>query len=373
MIFFTLHKEGKIGYKLLSPADLGLSDKSHQTHIGLFDDVLTFLANNAECDAMLIYNNTVIDDLSLAFDRIENPNHTFRSPKIRMGGKGLVTVVAAIRDIVKKNGGLKDKWYLIWFGLENELPVFFLFNEKSQAFEDVKKIGLDLGARNEKGRITEKDSIFKKLVSYLQGVVNKTNLDYFEKLEVAAQSGNENKKIRTYDFLKAKEISEKIGREGEEIINQYFEICKSKGIISSFTWYNKDKESGCQYDFHIELPNGNVVYLDVKTTSYLFSQKIIFSDSEIDFACKGETQCSYNIYRVYRNNLGEFCLRICQNPSSLFSEIEKAVADFTNELKKVADLETAKISILPSSKELSFDNEINLTRYIADYKKNKNN
>lgn len=314
-----------------------------------------------------------MDDLTLAFDRIENPDHTFRSPKIRMGGKGSVTVATAIRDIVKKNGGLNDKWYLIWFGLENELPVFFLFNQSSSVFNDVKKTGLDLKEGNEKGRITEKDIIFRNLVSYLQGIVDKTNLNYYEELEVAVQTGNEGKKIRSYDFQKAKAMSEKTGREGEVIVNEYFKICKEKGLISSFTWYNENKESGCLYDFHIELPSGNIIYLDVKTTSYLFSQKIIFSDSEIGFACDEKNKYSYNIYRVYKNNLGEYCLRICPNPSSLFNEIEKAVADFVNGLKNIANLETAKISVSPSSKELSFDNEINLTKYIQKFKHDKEN
>lgn len=33
-MFFKLHSEGKIGFKQLTDADLGLG-KSHQTHIGL--------------------------------------------------------------------------------------------------------------------------------------------------------------------------------------------------------------------------------------------------------------------------------------------------------------------------------------------------
>ena len=57
-MFFTIHNEQKIGYKCLTDADLGRRHTSHQTHIGLFDDVLTFLPNNAELDdAMLIYKH----------------------------------------------------------------------------------------------------------------------------------------------------------------------------------------------------------------------------------------------------------------------------------------------------------------------------
>ena len=44
-MFFELNDEKRIGYKQLTDADLGRSLLSHQTHIGLFDDVLTYLPN----------------------------------------------------------------------------------------------------------------------------------------------------------------------------------------------------------------------------------------------------------------------------------------------------------------------------------------
>lgn len=71
--FFKLHSERIIGFKALTDADLGKSITSHQTHIGLFDDVLTFLPNQPiiQDDAMLIYNSQAYI-LSLNFDRIEN-------------------------------------------------------------------------------------------------------------------------------------------------------------------------------------------------------------------------------------------------------------------------------------------------------------
>ena len=56
-MFFELHEENRIGYKELSHADLGRATKSKQTHIGLFDDVLTFLPNTSYIpDSMVIYN-----------------------------------------------------------------------------------------------------------------------------------------------------------------------------------------------------------------------------------------------------------------------------------------------------------------------------
>ena len=41
-MFFELHEENRIGCKLLTDADLGISSSSHQTHIGLSGQVLQF-------------------------------------------------------------------------------------------------------------------------------------------------------------------------------------------------------------------------------------------------------------------------------------------------------------------------------------------
>jgi hypothetical protein len=44
-MLFEIHKEGKISYKRLSSADIKRGN-SHQTHIGLSNDSLTFMADN---------------------------------------------------------------------------------------------------------------------------------------------------------------------------------------------------------------------------------------------------------------------------------------------------------------------------------------
>ena len=155
-MFFELHNEKRIGYKEMTDADLGRKLTSHQTHIGLFDDVLTFLPNNIEInDCMMIYNKSV-EFLSLNFDRIENPDGSFRSPKIRAGGRDVVSIVTFIRDKAKDFPN-DTKWYLFWFGLKSEQPVFFLFNNLSDTYKEILALGVKLPHRI-KGRITPMDS-----------------------------------------------------------------------------------------------------------------------------------------------------------------------------------------------------------------------
>lgn len=73
-MFFNLHQKTKIGYKLLTDADLGRGTSSHQTHIGLFEDTLNFITNfQQQSFAQFIYNDSLKELLSF-LDPIQNPD-----------------------------------------------------------------------------------------------------------------------------------------------------------------------------------------------------------------------------------------------------------------------------------------------------------
>ena len=162
-MFFKLHEEGKIGYKKLTNPDLGLQGSSHQSHIGLYDDILTFLPNqNFEDLGMFIYNNNV-ETLGFSFGRIQNPDGTFRSPNLKTGGRDVVSIVSVIRNTIKENNP-NINWYLVWFGLQSEEVVFYLFNEQSSDFLEIANI-IDLG---KSGRIDKHESSFGRILNYLE-------------------------------------------------------------------------------------------------------------------------------------------------------------------------------------------------------------
>lgn len=358
-MFFELHNEQRIGYKEMTNPDLGRKSTSHQTHIGLFDDVLTFLPNNIEInDCMMIYNKSV-EFLSLNFDRIENPDGSFRSPKIRAGGRDVVSIVTFIRDKVK-DFSIDTKWYLFWFGLKSEQPVFFLFNNRSNTYSEILKLGVAL-PHGVKGRITSTDSRYFALLKYLENVVNNTGLELVQELEVVAQTNEPTltKKYREYDIKKAKELFAKIGKEGEVLIDRYFEEQKRKGLIANYKWLNEEKECGLPYDFYFETLAGEIIYLDVKTTNYAFSQKMVFSNQEIGFATSNSNK--YCIYRVFFNKNGERCLKICTNTKDLFILIQEKTNNYQKELINLASIESIKMAILPIHNLLSFGQSIILT------------
>src|SRR5574344_1417769 len=134
--FFEPHHEHKIGIKVLSDADLGISTTSHQTHIGLMQDVLQYLPNtDIQAYSMLIYNNKS-EMLNCYFDRIKNPDGSFRSPKIRISDDP-ESVVCKIREYTSASPN--NIWYLLWMGLKGDELVFWLFNNKSEDYKQISK------------------------------------------------------------------------------------------------------------------------------------------------------------------------------------------------------------------------------------------
>lgn len=166
-MLFKLHEEKKIGVKQLSKADLGLSSTTHQTHIGLYDGILTYLPNqNYEGDGILIFDGK-IEELSFAFGRIENKDGSFRSPNIKSGGTNAISIVTIIRDVVRKYDENLN-WFLMWFGLEEDTVGFYLFHNESKEYESINKI-IDL---SKSWKIDGSMLIGKQIIGYLENQTN---------------------------------------------------------------------------------------------------------------------------------------------------------------------------------------------------------
>ena len=198
-----------------------------------------------------------------------------------------MSIVTFIRDKATEFP-FDTKWYLFWFGLKSEQPVFFLFNNLSETYDEILDLGVKL-PHGIKGRITPTDPSYSSLLKYLESVVNHAGFELVQELEFVAQTDEPilTKKYRDYDIKKARELFSRIGKEGEILVDRYLEEQRQKGLISNYKWPNKDQESGLPYDFYIETLDCEIIYLDVKTTNYDFNQKMLFSSQEIsNFKCK---------------------------------------------------------------------------------------
>ena len=344
-MFFELHDEKRIGYKELSDADLGRKATTNQTHIGLFDDVLTFLPNKTVVsDAMVIYDEKA-KTVPLYFDRIMNPDGTYRSPKIRAGRKrNEMSVLSFIRSTVK-NVASSGTWYLFWFGLKSKQPVFLIFNKESQIYADLCEFGVEFYPEI-RSRLDPSHPAFQRMIKYLEYVVNISGITFAEALEVMADTGKTMApQIRTYDIKKAYARFEKVGRDGEKLVDLFFKDQKHQGIISAYEWVNRDQETGLPYDFWFESLDGKCIYLDVKTTDYRFEQKMIFSSQEIEFATQHEND--YCVYRVYCDIYGRKYLRICTDQNGLFAQINAKTGAFKSDLIDLATVQNVKLVLSP--------------------------
>lgn len=357
-MFFELHDEKKIGYKKLSAADLGISQRSHQTHIGLSEAVLKFLPNRDSVseDSIFIYEDK-FEYIDAYFDRIENPDGTYRSPKIKIGDRGCISIVSTIRGIVQSSTGSLS-WYLVWFGLKNDKIVFFLFNNQSADYTHFKEFGLNLESAGTKS-IDGIDAVYSQLITYIEQKVNINGEEILKELEIITQTDNivPNKRFRAYDIKKANETNEKTGRAGEEFVARYFEKLVKTGQLISYTWYNQEVESGLPYDFSIQDNKNNVIYLDVKTTGYVFEQKMIFSSQEIDYIAT--TPNPYCIYRVYKNISDTYSVRVCNDCKELSVNINQQTKVYSEKLGELqVGFRGAKLAIAPTIAALSFRHEI---------------
>ncbi|HEM3622930.1 TPA: DUF3883 domain-containing protein [Streptococcus suis] len=360
-MFFELHNEMKIGYKKLSDSDLGLSPSSHQTHIGLSENVLTFLPdrNVVSEDSIFIYKDR-FDYIDAFFDRIETPNGTFRSPKIKIGDKGGVSIVSTIRGIVGNN--LQNlSWYLVWFGLKNEKLVFYLFNEYSSEYNELVALGLNFNSRGTI-YIDNKNQNCSKLVNFIENKINSNAEDILKDLEKRVQIGKvePDRRFQTYDIQKANQLNEELGRDGENLIAKYLSRLVKENKIKSFVWVNERAESGLPYDFHIQDNLDNITYLDVKTTGFDFDQVMVFSSQELNFILEKK---SYSIFRVYKNKESQYFLRICNDCLSLVESIQQKTQEYMNSLSEIpVTMQSSKITISPKLPMLNFGKEQLLKR-----------
>jgi hypothetical protein len=357
-VFFELHDERKIGYKILSAADLGIGT-SHQTHIGLSEYLLTFLSDRdvkAE-DSVLIYEG-LFTFLDANFDRILNPNGTYRSPKIRTGERQMVSIVSTIRETTRQDSS-NSRWYLLWFGLTNEKLVFFLVKENSADYNYIINAGLDLNKK--RMGVIHDGYMFRSLVQYIETRINTNATDVLKELEIKTQIEllKPDKRFRKYDIERANAVFKETGRKGEFLVAKFLERKVNSGEIMSFTWHNEKQESALPYDFTIQDNGCNLSQLDVKTTGYDFAQKMIFSNQEIEYITV--TDNGYLIYRVYKTAEDEYKLRICDDCKTLSIQLNHLTITYKDGLNRLqAELQNAKIAIPPNIDSLTFKAEIAL-------------
>lgn len=349
MFFFFFDIEKRIGLKELSSADLGTSGTSNQTHIGLYNDVLQFLSDNVVTTAMLVYGD-YCQMLDCYFDRIENPDGTYRSPKIRIGKNTEDSVVSKIREFAMTD--VNANWYLVWSGLENKDLVFWLINSKSTDFSVIKDL-----VDSKTHIITDEDKSYASLKNIMVNKINQSSVNIQKEIEIISQTGTQSKKYKPFDLDKAKKNMALVGKRGEELVNEYLERLKNLHIVDSFEWVNKSRESGLPYDFILNQKQ----YIDVKSTRFDFTQDIVFSNQEIDFVKQQKSEFDYSVYRVFDITEANANLKICTQCMPYMEQLYKSVQTFNEAIiQNKTRLLGLNIAISPTDCFGSIQNTIKL-------------
>lgn len=364
-MLFQIHEESKISIKRLTDADLKRSPKSNQTHIGLSKKSLTFMKDNkTEYTAMLIYNS-MCDFLQCEVGKILRKDGKQDAPNIKTGDKD-ENIVNSIREFAKEN---PDKpFYLIWFGLDTETPVFWLICKDSTDYLILSKF-FDFSILGDGGRGKNMITLdygnlgFAEILQYAKEKLQSVSLDLQKELEISVEMETDNPKFKDSDVKKARSYIQELGRSGEEIINEYLAKEKHKGSVSNYEWANKSGEVGNPYDFYIKYAGGNEQWVDVKTTEHEFDQAVIVSKREIKFITQ-KSDAQYSIFRVYSKEETQARLKIC---SGCLKYIKKLQRDIEYMDASMADyqafLVNYKISFVPGLHSFgSVSNEILLTR-----------
>ncbi len=325
-MFFQIHPENRIGFKRLSPPDLGQSGSSNQTHIGLYENVLTFLPDtHIEKAAILIYNN-YCDILSCEYGKITRKSGKIDAPNVKSGSRRKDTIVKKIRSFAKEKPHVE--WYLLWFGTDSNELVFWLISSDSPDYSYISSIISEYKVYD------ENHPAFSNILSFLENKINGVSQNILRDLEIASQVGDYKKKFKALDLEKAAERCKEIGRKGEELIAEYLDREKFARRISNYIWENRSREVGKPYDFIIDAALHSEKFIDVKSTSFDFAQEVIFSENEISFINELNNDTKYYAYRVFDINDETKKLAICNKCLKYFSRINLRIESFHNDLAR---------------------------------------
>jgi hypothetical protein len=342
MIFFHTNDEHRIGWKKLSRADLGISDKSQQTHIGLYEDVLTFLDDSDVVKSAMLMYDDYCDIHNCTFDRIQNPDGTFRSPKIRVGDSA-DSVVSKIREFASTDSSAV--WYLIWVGLDSDELVFWLVKSGSADYRAAQHIIFD-APRVIKPYYED----FNAAVELIENRINDVSSNLQQDLALASQTKAPQRNYRPLDLDNAERLFKATGREGETLVYEYLDRKKAEKAISSFLWMNKNRESGDPFDFIINENLSTEMYIDVKSTRFAFNQKVVFSSQEVSFIDSLCQDSKYSVYRVYDLRKLNKMLCICNGCTSYMSNLNRDIQNLKNTtIQYGTRMTTATLAMNPHS------------------------
>ena len=347
-MLFDIHSESKISYKKLTDADLKRSPTSHQTHIGLSNESLTFMPDDkTEYSGMLVYDMEC-DIYHCEIGRITREYGRKDAPNVKSGSDRDKNVVKKIRDYAALK---RDKdFYLIWFGLDSGTPLFWLIRQGSADFLHLDQYCQFESLPERSIRTLDKgDLYFDSILQFARAKLEDVTLDLQKELEITAETEANDPKFKDSEINKARKYIQEVGRLGEEMVYEYLLKEKAESRIANFEWVNLSSEKGRPYDFFIQYHSGLEQWMDVKTTDHEFSQPVIVSKNEINFITEKQDQ-QYSIFRVYSKEETTAKLKICSQCLKYIRKLQRDINYMTASMSDYkAGIVNYKIAFEPGS------------------------
>lgn len=346
-MIFEIHNEGKIAYKRLSDADLKRSATSHQTHIGLSNDLLTYMPDEKRAyTAMLIYED-YCDVLRCEIAKILRASGRKDATNIKTGGRNEDNVVSKIRSFAKEMP--QSAFYLVWFGLDSLMPVFWLIREGSKDYSALNSYCGFSSLKDRKIVILKSDSLnFLQLLNTAQKKIEKVSLNLQRELEFAVEIEKDTPQFKDADVNKVRSYINELGKAGENLINEFLSILKHNKVIEDYQWANKSGEQGKPFDFYINGIDGSEQWIDVKTTEHDFRHSIIVSKNEVKFITE-KRDIEYAVFRVYSKKETEAKLKVCTKCLDYMKKLYRDIDYMTKSMSDYgASMVNYKIAVEPS-------------------------
>lgn len=131
------------------------------------------------------------------------------------------------------------------------------------------------------------------------------------------------RRISSEDMSRARSNAERIGRDGEELVNLHFQERLQAQTITAFSWVSQT-DAAAPHDFEITELSGQRTLVDAKSTEGDFQRSIHISAAELAEAA--ESDVPYSIYRVYQMNEEGGLLRVAPDIREFARQLQGWVA-----------------------------------------------
>jgi len=116
---------------------------------------------------------------------------------------------------------------------------------------------------------------------------------------VRRATGGGRRNVSAAELEQARTNAQRIGRDGEVLVNAYLTALVGAGTLTEATWL-ADDNAAAPLDFHVTTPNGNGTCIDAKSTTGPFRRNFHISAAEVAYAAASPEP--YVIYRVFELN-----------------------------------------------------------------------